>query len=146
VIQTLLSISHRRSINQTAPNVSAAVTFSAWLDLTCSNPGYRTENYCTGLCLDQGSPNAGWCMPSVSLSLLLLDRRAHEHERAGLPCTISFAGMHDAGWDAAKGQCAAIPYAGDYPISHPLLSPFHAGPELLASFPPTLLIVGGTVS
>ena len=79
--------------------------------MSCANPGYRTEAYCTGLCLDQGSPNAG---------------------------------MHDAGWDASKGQCAARLYAGALPITHPLLSPVHAGPELLRNFPPTLMIVGGT--
>jgi len=121
VIQTLLALSNNRILNERGgggnssrrptPEIFSAVTFSAWLDMTCGNPGYRTEQYCTGLCLDQGSNDPG---------------------------------MHDAGWDASKGQCAARLYAGGLPISHPLLSPVHAGPELLALFPPTLLIVGGT--
>ena len=38
-------------------SISSAVTFSAWLDLTCANPGYRAEQYCTGSCLDMGSPD-----------------------------------------------------------------------------------------
>lgn len=52
--------------------------------------------------------------------------------------------MNTAGWDSLKGMCAATSYAGELPISHPLLSPVHAGPELLKNFPPLLLIVGGT--
>ena len=46
--------------------------------------------------------------------------------------------------DSLKGMCAATQYAGGLPISHPLLSPVHAGPELLRHLPPLLLIVGGT--
>lgn len=100
VMQTLLMLSHRRKIgNPSLARVFSAVTFSAWLDLTCSNPGYRTEAYCgMGNCLDEGSPDSG---------------------------------MHTAGWDSVKGQCAAISYAGAMPISHPLISPAHAGVDLL---------------
>jgi hypothetical protein len=53
------------------------------------------------------------------------------------------SGMNTAAWDSLKGMCAAVQYAGALPISHPLLSPVHAGPELLRHFPPLLLIVGG---
>ena len=52
--------------------------------------------------------------------------------------------MNTAGWDSLKGMCAAAVYAGSWPISHPLISPVHAGPELLRHLPPLLLIVGGT--
>ena len=110
VMQTLLLLAHRRNQGLHTVTIESAVCFSAWLDLTCANPGYRTEQYCTGSCLDMGSPDPG---------------------------------MRTPGWDAVMGQCAARNYAGQLPISHPLLSPVHAGPELLASLPPTLLIVGG---
>lgn len=33
------------------------------------------------------------------------------------------SGMNTAGWDSLKGMCAAASYAGELPISHPLLSP-----------------------
>jgi acetyl esterase/lipase len=117
VLQALLMLAHRRRTGRPSPAVVAsAMTFSAWLDLTCANPGYRTQAYCTANCLDAHSPDAG---------------------------------MHTAGWDAARGQCAALGYAGTLPLSHPLLSPAHAAADssgLLGggAWPPTMLIVGGS--
>lgn len=115
VYETLLMMAQRRpTARPAATTISSVITFSAWLDLTCANPGYRTNAYCAASnCLDAHSPDTG---------------------------------MHTAGWDAAQAQCAALSYAGGLPLTHPLLSPFHAGPELLGDgeWPPTLAIVGGS--
>ena len=137
VVQTLLLISHRRNTGvDYAPNISSAVTFSAWLDLTGANPGWRTHQYCTGTCLDIASPDSGM-------------NTAGWGERTPLAqgfCRSAGMLTPAALWraDSLKGMCAATQYAGGLPISHPLLSPVHAGPELLRHLPPLLLIVGGT--
>ena len=105
-----------------------------------------------GSCLDAHSPDsvriacANPPPPPTPSSNVLVTVVRFDSRFAGI---VSPQGMHTAGWDAARGQCAALGYAGGLPISHPLLSPAHAGPDLLGgggagAWPPTLLIVGGS--
>ena len=39
VMETLLLLAHRQNLGQPTVKIDAAVCFSAWLDLTCANPG-----------------------------------------------------------------------------------------------------------
>ena len=57
VAETLLWIAHHRLANNSLNiSISAAATFSAWLDFTASSPTYESIRWCDGSCTGTGDP------------------------------------------------------------------------------------------
>ena len=72
-VQTMLWMEHhRRQGMQFGFNITAAVLFSSWLDLTDSNPTYDSNRHCTGDCYGIGDASFTGCKLTSNLPLLVI--------------------------------------------------------------------------